>query len=230
MPQPILSQHAVLAMWPGDPWRHILILSCYFCLGQPRERKRAEDRKRAQMESKRPRYPKDDPKVSHPEYSRACLLERDRCSCVAVPESYLALLLLTCRMLALRAPQALMEEEAVLRYLQDLTRMSEADLAAHEPPKLDMEDEDGVSLAILDSDKKWKAMSRAERSQYLLVCNTCDTVLPNSNKYGRYLKQSMCFTCGCIYRSVSCATGCAAARKWTQAWTTAPDRLARQLC
>lgn len=34
-------------------------LQCRVC----RERKRAEDRKRAQMESKRPRYPKDDAKV-----------------------------------------------------------------------------------------------------------------------------------------------------------------------
>jgi hypothetical protein len=93
-----------------------------------RERKRAEDRKRAQMESKRPRYPKDDSKV-------------------------------------------LLEEQAVLVHLQALAAMTEEELAAHEPPKLDVEEGDGLTLAVLDSDKKWMAADAEGRKELIKVAH-----------------------------------------------------------
>lgn len=91
-----------------------------------RERKRAEDRKRALLESKRPRYPKEDDKV-------------------------------------------LVEEEALLKLMTELSALSNEELANREPPQLDSEDEEGITLALADQDRDWRGMEAEERMEILQV-------------------------------------------------------------
>ena len=91
-----------------------------------RERKRAEDRKRALLESKRPRYPKEDDK-------------------------------------------ALAEEEALLKLMTELSALSNEELANREPPQLDSEDEEGITLALADQDRDWRGMEAEERMEILQV-------------------------------------------------------------
>uniref|UniRef100_A0A061RK79 Bromodomain adjacent to zinc finger domain protein 1A n=1 Tax=Tetraselmis sp. GSL018 TaxID=582737 RepID=A0A061RK79_9CHLO len=89
-----------------------------------REKRKAEDKKRALLESKRPRYPKDDEKV-------------------------------------------LAEEIAVLEHLQKLSQLSEEELSEKKPPQLDLDDEDGLSLAVLDADRQWRQLSPRDREKLI---------------------------------------------------------------